>query len=119
MNALVFQSSKVTQEPVELSLIILVIRLVLKETLAFVRKRECSEQEGLDWEGEVPVLCFLAVFVHSVSDDGEVNRSHQLGAGTCFRFQDEFITFAVTVREHNHHHTVDDLLLLDVSELLT
>ena len=116
---MVFESTKIGQKSVEFCRIILIIWLVLKEALTLIRKRECSKQERLNWERKVSILGLLAVFVHGIPDDSEVNWGHHLRAGTGLRLKDELVTFAVPVGEYNHHHAIDDLLLLDVSEQLS
>lgn len=110
---MVLQLSQVVLESSQLLGVSLVVGLVLKEVQAFVGESECSEQERLDWVLEVPVLSLLAVLVHDISDDGEVDgvgATILLGLG--FGLLDELVTLAVSMGEADHHHAMDDLLSL-------
>ena len=88
----------------------------LQEVKTFVRKSKDREEECFNWMGEVSVLSLLAVFIHAVSNNGEINRtlSWILRGSLSFSFDNEFISFAVSVREDNHNHWINDLLLFNI-----
>lgn len=71
--------------------------------MAVLRLRELSEEVTLDRVLKESILGLLAVLVHYVSDDIEVNA---LG---CLGLHNEFVILVVSVGVNKSHHVVYDL----------
>jgi hypothetical protein len=91
----------------------LIVGLVLQEVNSLIGKRESSEQESLNRVAEVPVLSLLAVFVHYIAHNTKVDVCICL----LLSLDDELVSLVISVRETNHHHAMNDLLLLERSSL--
>lgn len=71
--------------------------------MAVLRLRELSEEVTLDRVLKESILGLLAVLVHYVSDDIEVN------AVGCLGLHNEFVILVVSVGVNKSHHVVYDL----------
>ena len=80
--------------------------LFLNFLLAVIRLRELSEEVALDGVLKESILGLLAVPVHHIPDDVEVN------AFGCLGLHDEFVLLVVSVGVHKRHHVVYDLIPL-------
>jgi hypothetical protein len=81
-----------------------VVWFAFQELNPFIGKRESREEEGFNWMSKESVLRLLGVFVHDISHNSEVDGIYIFVLSS---FVDEHISFAVSMREHNHHHRVD------------
>lgn len=95
-------------------MILVVIWLVLQESQTLIGEGKCRKQERFGFTLEILALSFLAVLVHHVSDDAEVDSKLLVAAhgSLALSFLNESISLGMSVGEQNHHHSKDHGLLL-------
>lgn len=108
LNSNILQLLQVSQYPVQLVLVLCVVRLLLKEVVTLITESKGGEHEALDGVREVSVLGFLAVLVHDIANDVKLD----------VLFADEAIVLRVSVREQNHHGVLQQGLGLLVQDSL-
>ena len=91
LHSLVLELGQVALQVHHLGQVAAVVRLALHELGALVRQGESCEEEGLDGERKEAVLGLLAILVHNVTDDGEIDLA--LTVRLCL--QQELIAFRI------------------------
>ena len=89
-------------------------QLIGDVVLAFVTASELNEEVSHTWVSEEALLGLLAVLVHNITNDAEVDGKLTTAA-LCrlfLRFLDESVILRVPVREEDHHDPQDDRFLL-------
>ena len=74
VHSLLFQLNKVIQKSLKLIRVTLVVRLVFQKVKSFFGERKSCKQECFDREREVPILGFLRVLIHNISNDSKINN---------------------------------------------
>ena len=102
---LIFQLVQVPQKSFQLARILNVVRLISQESKAFIWESKSSEHEWFNWLWKVPVLCFLAVFIHYVTYYCKVNNWLDFSSLLTFNhiFFNKFVIFGVPMWKENHH----------------
>ena len=95
-------------------MILVVIWLVLQESQTLIGESKCRKQERFGFTLKILALSFLAVLVHHVSDDAEVDSKLLVAAQSslALSFFNESISLGMSVGEQDHHHSKDHGLLL-------
>lgn len=73
VDSLIFELMQVSKESFQLARILDIIWFIPQKCKTFIWEGKCSKHERLNWLWKVLVLCFLAVFVHYVTNNCEVN----------------------------------------------